>query len=83
MTHIEMSEEYTQGAFYSGTLNRKYHFYVVVTYSNFDEVYKIGEIRWTGAKVRPDSQPNKKLKQEAEPKIKEIVLKWFRKEESE
>ena len=81
MTHIEMSEEYTQGALYSGTLNRKYHFYAVVTYSNFDEVYKTGEILWTDAKVR---QPNKKLKQEAEPKIKEIVLKWsFSKEESE
>ena len=81
MTHIEMSEEYTQGTLYSGTLNRKYSFYAVVTYSNFDEVYKIDEIMWTDAKVR---QPNKKLKQESEPKIKEIVLKWsFSKEESE
>ena len=81
MTHIEISDDYTQVICYSGTLNRKYHFYATVSYCNFDEVHKIDEIMWTGAKVR---QPNKKLKQEAEPKIKEIVLKWsFSKEESE
>ena len=81
MTHIEMSEEYTQVTCYSGTLNRKYHFHAMVSYCNFDEVYTVDEILWTDAKVR---QPNKKLKQEAEPKIKEIVLKWsFSKEESE
>jgi hypothetical protein len=76
MIHIEMEDSYSQIIYYYGKLNDKYNFCVLMSYdSTISKVdYKIQEIKWTDGEAL---EPNEKLKKEAEPKIKDFVMKWL------
>ena len=79
MIHIEMEDSYAQIIYYNGKLNDTYNFCVLMSYDSTEMDYKIQEIKWTGIEYLLDETPppNEKLKKEAEPKIKDFVMKWL------
>jgi hypothetical protein len=74
MTHIEMSDDYTQTTKYSGVLNDKSSFTVLCEYDSITEHFKVSEVTWTSLTPTPNTEKHIKG---AEERIKDFVQKWL------